>query len=76
MSNHSDLKPWFREDIARGLISIYFTSKIASSPSVNNNAYRSGFATALSSIAIMVGINPEQVLEPDDIKLLRDLTNS
>ena len=76
MSNVSDLKPWFREDIAKALMSIYFTAKISSSSAVDNSAYRSGFASALSSVAIMVGINPEQVLAPEDINLLRELTNT
>lgn len=76
MSNVSDLKPWFREDIAKALMSIYFTSKTASSSAKDNSEYRSGFASALSSVAIMVGINPEHVLAPEDIKLLREITNN
>jgi hypothetical protein len=70
MSNVSDLKPWFQEDLARMLMSIYFTSMTANYNSEKDPEFRSGFASALSSVAIMVGINPESFLASDDIKLL------
>lgn len=71
MSGVSDLKPWFREDIARVLMSIYFTSVAVNSNSETTAEFRSGFAAALSGVAINVGVNPESFLAPEDIKLLR-----
>lgn len=69
MSNN--LKPWFRDDIARAMISIYFSSVISGSEKHMNDEYRKGFAAALSSIAIVVGINPESILQSEDVQLLR-----
>ena len=74
MSNN--LKPWFRDDIARAMISIYFTSLISRPQKQINDEYRTGFAAALSSIAIIVGINPESILQSEDLQLLRDGTRS
>ncbi len=71
MSNVIDLKPWFREDIARVLMSIYFASVTANSHASLNAEFRSGFAAALSSVAINIGVNPESFLAPEDIRLLR-----
>lgn len=73
MSNVSDIKPWFREDLARTLMSIYFSSTQASSalPSGEDEVYRKGFAAALSSVALAVGVNPESFLSPEDVQRLR-----
>lgn len=68
MSNVSDIKPWFREDIARMLMSIYFA---ASAAKRNDERFKAGFAAALSSVSLAVGVNPESFLSPDDIQLLR-----
>jgi len=67
----SDLKPWFREDLARVLMSIYFTSVTARSGSSRTAEFRSGFAAALSSVAINIGVNPDSFLAPEDVNLLR-----
>jgi hypothetical protein len=71
MSNVTGLKPWFQEDIARVLMSIYFTSMMTNSHSSQTAEFRSGFAAALSSVAINIGVKPESFLAPDDINLLR-----
>lgn len=72
MPNVSDIKPWFREDIARTLMSIYFASISSSSfKSEEDEKFRIGFATALSSVALAVGVNPESFLASDDIKLIK-----
>ena len=68
----SNLKPWFRDDIARAIMSIYFSSVISGSEKQSNNDYRKGFAAALSSVAIVVGINPESILQKEDIQLLQN----
>lgn len=69
--NVSDIKPWFREDIARTLMSIYFASAANGSRTDDNEHYRVGFAAALSSVALAVGVNPESFLAPEDIQRLR-----
>ncbi len=75
-NNRSDLKPWFREDIARVLMSIYFTSTTSQSQQSNNEEFRSGFASALSGVALMIGVNPESFLKQEDIKLLQQSSRS
>ncbi len=67
-NNASDIKPWFRDDIARTLMSIYFASK---SGNKNREDYQIGFSAALSCVALAVGVNPESFLSPEDIQLLR-----
>lgn len=72
MPNVSDIKPWFREDIARTLMSIYFASISSSSiKSEGDEQFRVGFATALSSVALAVGVSPETFIAPEDIKLIK-----
>lgn len=71
MSNVSNIKPWFREDIARILMSIYFAAASANQRACNDHRYSVGFAAALSSVALAVGVNPEAFLSPEDIQLLR-----
>lgn len=68
MSNVSDLKPWFRDDIERLLISIYFTSAAAGRSQSNDIEYQTGFASALSSIALMVGVDPKSFLTHANIQ--------
>ncbi len=72
MSNN--LKPWFRDDIARAMMSIYFSSLISRPRQQMSDEYRTGFAAALSSVAIIVGINPESILQNEDLQLLRDVS--
>jgi hypothetical protein len=64
----NDIKPWFREDLARTLMSIYFAGKANQR---REGDYWTGFAAALSSVALAVGVNPEAFLSPEDIQLLR-----
>lgn len=74
MSNVADIKPWFREDISRTLMSIYFAS-IQTFPPVSTfeqeEAYRKGFAAALSSVALAAGVNPQSFLMPEDVQRLK-----
>lgn len=75
----SDIKPWFREDLARTLMSIYFASKASPTPNpspigraqIGEGSYQVGFAAALSAVALAVGVNPESFLAPEDVQLLR-----
>lgn len=64
----SDIKPWFREDLARTLMSIYFAGKANQR---REDLYRAGFAAALSNVALAVGVNPESFLSPEDVQLMR-----
>jgi hypothetical protein len=68
----NNLKPWFKDDIARAMMSIYFSSVMSGSGNQINDEYRKGFAAALSSVAIVVGINPESILQKEDVQLLRE----
>lgn len=68
----NDIKPWFRDDLARTLMSIYFAS--AANGSAQNHGdenFQVGFAAALSSVALAVGVNPESFLRPEDVKRLQ-----
>lgn len=67
-----NLKPWFRDDIARAMMSIYFSSVMSGAGKQMSDEYRTGFAAALSSVAIAIGVNPESILQREDIQLLRD----
>lgn len=73
MSDTDNLRPWFREDIARVLMSVYFATATSSQSfqSAPNDEFRRGFASALSSVAINIGLNPESFLAPDDIARLQ-----
>jgi hypothetical protein len=72
MSNN--LKPWFRDDLARAMISVYFASLVSRPKREMSDDFRTGFAAALSSVAIVIGINPENILRSEDIQLLRDVS--
>ncbi len=73
-NNVSDIKPWFQEDIARTLMSIYFASKSGRGQAQGlpiQPDYEAGFAAALASVALAVGVNPESFLSPEDVQALR-----
>lgn len=65
--NEMDIKPWYKNDIANTLAGIYF----ASVQNKRNEDYRAGFAAALSSVALAVGVKPESFLSPGDVQLIR-----
>jgi hypothetical protein len=68
MSNQYPEKPWFREDIARALQSIYTAFRPVPSPATQRQA---GFADAIVAVALAVGVNPEELLLPEDIQRIR-----
>ncbi|TXH10094.1 MAG: hypothetical protein E6R03_15865 [Hyphomicrobiaceae bacterium] len=70
-NNVADIKPWFRDDIARTLASIYFANTSGQQSAVGEADYRKGFAAALSSVALAVGVNPTSFLSPEDVQLLK-----
>ena len=73
MRDASDLKPWFRDDIARILQGVNAASRIPQAESADEHAYRAGFVMALVSIGLAVGIKPEWILMPDDRTAVKHL---
>lgn len=73
MSNN--LKPWFREDLIQAMMSVYFSSLISRPRKQSSDEYRTGFAAALSSVALAIGISPDAILESSDLELLRNSVN-
>lgn len=69
MSNVSDIKPWFKEDFYRTLRSITFASNMADQH--KDEQYAAGFAKAIYSLALAFGVDPNSVLSPQDLELLR-----
>ena len=65
MSNQYPEKPWFREDLERTLQSIYAAFKPVPSPTTQRQA---GFADAISAVALAVGVDPKELLLPEDIQ--------
>ncbi len=61
-------KPWFREDITRTLLSIYAAFRPVPSPTTQRQA---GFSDAIAAVALAVGVNPEELLLPEDIQRIR-----
>jgi len=56
VSNVNEIKPWFREDVARVLMSIYFSSQSAPAPLgdvAQREGYEKGFAAALAAVALL-----------------------
>lgn len=72
MSNLNTIKNWSREDMARTLMSIYFAAATNGAQRTEDaDRYRVGFAAALSSVALAVGVNPETFIAPEDIQRLK-----
>ncbi len=65
MSNRYPEKPWFREDLERTLQSIYAAFKPVPSPTTQRQA---GFADAIAAVALAVGVDPKELLLPEDIQ--------
>ncbi|MBN8654855.1 MAG: hypothetical protein J0M11_03895 [Anaerolineae bacterium] len=65
--NVADIRPNFRDDIHRTLSGIYLPASVL----MADRYMRTGFALALSSVAINYGINPSSFLKPEDVQLLK-----
>jgi len=63
----NNTKPWFRDDIIRILIGINLSSHASMTLDENSESFRRGFAVALASIAIAIGISPEKILQSDEL---------
>lgn len=71
MSNTNKSRLWFRDDLTRTLISIYFAAK--SSQGKNTDAqFQAGFTSALSSFALAVGVDPSAFLSPEDAARIQE----
>ena len=66
------MKPWVKDDFARARMGVYLASYTARSPQAENNEFRRGFAIALASMAIFVGVNPESFLVSEDLLMFQE----
>lgn len=72
MTSTCDLKPWFREDIARILMGVYVASNVNQFGEAQSGSFKHGFTMALASVAVIVGIQPESFINDSDFDWLRD----
>lgn len=68
------IKPYFVDDIAKHIASIYFSSNPQENPSPDKALIQTGFAMALSALAIAIGLKPESFLLAGDVKRVQDYT--
>lgn len=68
----NSMKPWFREDFARALMGVYLASYPAGLGEAKSKDFRRGFAVALASMAVVVGVNPESFLGGEDLRMLQE----
>ena len=73
MRDTSDLRAWFREDIAKVLASVNAASHAAGHTKPIDDTFQEGFIAALSSVALAFGIRPENFLMSDDIEKLANI---
>jgi len=72
MITSNSMKPWFKDDLARALMGVYLASYPAKSLEAENDDFRRGFAVALASMAVIVGVSPESFLGGEDLFLLQE----
>lgn len=65
----SDIKPYFRDDLARSLHSVYVSAKGAGLQGERLN----GFLLCLGSLALLFGLNAGDVVSSDDANRLREV---
>ena len=70
MLESNNTRPWFCDEILRILIGINLSSRASTTLDKNATDFRRGFTLALASVAIVVGIRLEQILNSDDLILL------
>lgn len=66
--NVSDIKPWFTDDFARMLASIYFS--FCAGKKASDRQYRGDFVSGLAAFALAVGVDIKSILSPEDMQLL------
>ena len=67
----NNIKAWFRDDLVRILMVINLASRASMTLDHNTDNFRRGYALALASIAIIIGISPDRILLSDDLLLLK-----
>jgi len=67
----NNIKAWFRDDLVRILMGINLASRASMTLDHNTDSFRRGYALALASIAIIIGISPDRILLSDDLLLLK-----
>ncbi len=70
MRDTSDLRVWFREDITQVLAGVNAASRSAGQIRPIGDPFQQGFLAALTSVALAVGIRPENFLMSDDLERL------
>jgi hypothetical protein len=70
MRDTSDLRAWFREDIAKVLAGVNAASRSAGQTRLADDSFQEGFIAALTSVALTIGIRPENFLMSDDMERL------
>lgn len=71
MSNSKDIRPWFRDDLTRTFISIYFAFKSGQGKNADAQ-FRAGFISALASFSLAVGVDPSAFLSPEDAQRVQE----
>jgi len=66
MANVADIKPWFREDLARILRAVYFSAKQGGL----HGERLHGFVMCIGSLALMFGLAAGDVIAADDLYFL------
>ena len=67
----NNIKAWFRDDLVRILMGINLASRASMTLDHNTDSFRRGYALALASIAIIIGISPDRILLSEDLLLLK-----
>lgn len=78
MKNVSDIKPWYKNDIANTIRSLYFARKssmqqLARLPQEEKDQQWLGALDGWSGVLLAVGINPETIFSQDDIQFMADM---
>ena len=77
MSDVHEIKPYFKSDFLSLFKGIYFVSVATRwvrgnrKPDIKELRYRAGFASALSSVALAVGVSPEQFMSKEYLELVK-----
>lgn len=78
MNSVSDIKPWYKNDIANTIRSLYFASKSSMQQLTRLSQEEKhqqwlGALDGWSAVLLAVGINPETIFSQDDIQFMADM---
>jgi hypothetical protein len=68
MSNYSEHKPWYREDMGRIFASTYFLAQSGKT----DRGVRLGIALVISSLCVAFGVDPMSFMKPEDAQMLKE----